>query len=333
MSDSEKAQASDSALSIFKLARGTTMTNIDLSIINQEPSYNASLTFAIEPTSAVSMGAGQKGVLIASHPLPPISMICGLLENIMGWHFNMPIREQIIENNPELFSKSSFKSGFLSIIHPFIQIFLLNGENIKNFHYLDYNKMFTNKAGRNSFLTPNTLNNASNYDESLHRDLENHGFSFSDVVTLFSKYAPPTKKKPKEGNREIEKFIEKYAGKLSSGNGKQKANTDDFFKDLEALLPEVTARLKNSGAYSFESDPNDFYKSISDLFPQYLGRPVFREFIVPFFKDTNEPARYEFMIHSSPELIAKISEAIQNPQGFPYLGTSESCVELSLLEG
>lgn len=310
------------------------MVNIDLSfVIKQKPSHDASLTLVVEPMSAISMGAGQKGALITSHRLPPISMICGLLENIMGWHFSMPIREEIVEKNPELFSKSLFKSGFLSIIHPFIQALLLNGENIKNFHYLDYNKIFVNKTGTNSLLTPNTLNNSANYDESLYWDIENHGFSFYDVVALFSKYAPQNKKKSKNGNREIEKFVEKYAGKLSNGKGKQKANIDQFFADLESLLPEVTKLLKSTGAYSTNSDPNDFYKSVSSIFPQYCGKPVFREFVVPFFKDTDEPAKYEILIRSSQELISKIFEAVQNPQGYPYLGTSESCVELSLLEG
>ena len=78
------------------------MNNIDISILSKEPKLDVKARLTIQPLAPLSMVSELPGSYYKSLKIPSKKMICGLIENVIGWHFSAKIRTSIIkqiENN------------------------------------------------------------------------------------------------------------------------------------------------------------------------------------------------------------------------------------------
>ncbi|MBQ6751707.1 MAG: type I-PGING CRISPR-associated protein Cas5p [Bacteroidaceae bacterium] len=73
------------------------MKNIDISILREEPLKDVKAKLIIEPLAPLSMVSDLPGSYYKSRTTPSKKMVCGLIENIMGWHFSIDTRKNIIE--------------------------------------------------------------------------------------------------------------------------------------------------------------------------------------------------------------------------------------------
>lgn len=73
------------------------MNIIDISILKEEPLRDIKSKLIIEPLAPLSMVSELPGSYYKSRKTPSKKMICGLIENVLGWHFSSSIRKSIIE--------------------------------------------------------------------------------------------------------------------------------------------------------------------------------------------------------------------------------------------
>ena len=72
------------------------MKNIDISILKEKPSLDMKAKLIIEPLAPLSMVSDLPGVYYKSRKMPSKKMLCGLIENVLGWHFSAKIRTSIL---------------------------------------------------------------------------------------------------------------------------------------------------------------------------------------------------------------------------------------------
>lgn len=80
--------------------------NIDLSLLNNVPELNSDIVLEIRPLAPLSMVSEFPGSFYKTLQYPSKKMICGLFENMLGWHFSRALREEIFKD----ISKSHKKS-------------------------------------------------------------------------------------------------------------------------------------------------------------------------------------------------------------------------------
>lgn len=70
----------------------------DLSFLQDLSGLSAAGTLHVEALAPLSMVGGQAGHYYRSQPAPTNSMLYGLLENALGWHFSPEQRKQILDS-------------------------------------------------------------------------------------------------------------------------------------------------------------------------------------------------------------------------------------------
>lgn len=86
---------------------------IDISILFEKPDFAKSAILWIEPLAPLSMVVSMPGSYYRSQGEPSSFMIYGMLENMLGWHFDERIRREILKRMKAEFSKK-FKIKELS---------------------------------------------------------------------------------------------------------------------------------------------------------------------------------------------------------------------------
>lgn len=71
---------------------------IDLSILKQVPNLNTLARIEIRPLAPLSMVSEMPGSFYKTLLYPSKKMICGLLENMLGWHFDRKLRTDIFND-------------------------------------------------------------------------------------------------------------------------------------------------------------------------------------------------------------------------------------------
>lgn len=64
------------------------MEQINISILRKKPELNAKVIFQLEPLAPLSMVSELPGSFYKSLTSPTKKMLCGLFENILGWHLS-----------------------------------------------------------------------------------------------------------------------------------------------------------------------------------------------------------------------------------------------------
>jgi CRISPR-associated protein Cas5 len=73
------------------------MKNLDLSILKKSPDLNLEVILEIEPLAPLSMVSELPGSYYKAMKSPDKKMLCGLFENILGWHINLADRKNIVK--------------------------------------------------------------------------------------------------------------------------------------------------------------------------------------------------------------------------------------------
>lgn len=88
------------------------MKNIDISILSQKPSLDIKARLTIQPLAPLSMVSELPGSYYKSLKSPSKKMVCGMFENILGWHFSSKLREAIFKQiKEERVDVNDYESG------------------------------------------------------------------------------------------------------------------------------------------------------------------------------------------------------------------------------
>lgn len=108
---------------------------MDLSILKQKPELSKKIKLIICPLAPLSMVSDIPGTYYKTQTTPDIFKICGLFENILGWHLNVNDRDKI---NKELKKKDKGRkinesnSSFKPLLLEFFDIYLsFSGKRIQ----------------------------------------------------------------------------------------------------------------------------------------------------------------------------------------------------------
>lgn len=78
---------------------------MDISILKDKPSLTESITMVIRPLAPLSMVAEMPGSFYKTLKVPNKKMLCGAIENIIGWHFSYVDRKRIASEYSKLRKK------------------------------------------------------------------------------------------------------------------------------------------------------------------------------------------------------------------------------------
>lgn len=73
------------------------MGTLDLSILQKKPELNLDVILEIEPLAPLSMVTELPGAYYKTLKSPDKKMLCGLFENILGWHIDLIDRKNIVK--------------------------------------------------------------------------------------------------------------------------------------------------------------------------------------------------------------------------------------------
>lgn len=110
------------------------MKKIDISILKEEPLRDVKAKLLIEPLAPLSMVSELPGSYYKSLMCPTKKMICGLFENILGWHFDLGTRIMIIKDLQNTRKKQKLTVDYKSFIQGSTYIPLL-------YEYFELNKI------------------------------------------------------------------------------------------------------------------------------------------------------------------------------------------------
>jgi len=90
--------------------------NLDLSILEKIPEPNLKVILEIEPLAPLSMVSELPGSYYKTLKSPDKKMLCGLFENILGWHIDLADRKAIIKDLIILRKKQAKKNPHLEFV-------------------------------------------------------------------------------------------------------------------------------------------------------------------------------------------------------------------------
>lgn len=85
------------------------MGNIDITILKEIPNLTEKYDLIIEPLAPLSMVEDFPGSFYKALKSPSKKMICGLFENILGWHLGWQDRKQIMDDIKKIRKKQKVK--------------------------------------------------------------------------------------------------------------------------------------------------------------------------------------------------------------------------------
>lgn len=84
-------------------------TKIDLSILRKMPELDKRVVLAVRPLAPLSMVDELPGSFYKTLKHPSKKMICGLFENMLGWHFDKKMRLEIFKDMVKVRKKLNVK--------------------------------------------------------------------------------------------------------------------------------------------------------------------------------------------------------------------------------
>jgi CRISPR-associated protein Cas5 len=207
------------------------MEKVDLTILKKEPKLDKKATLIIEPLAPLSMVNDLPGSFYKSLKSPSKKMLCGLFENILGWHIDIADRTLIQKDLIKLrkkqkieFSKAQNGSTYIPLLLEYFDIELVSIPPL--FHYND----LWSKAYRRS-------------DAIVH---PKGTFNLSYELIPIKREKPRDEKKPKQiSNKELEVLFKENISKFpiyySSPTSREYINFNGF---IEIILTTDTMLLE-----------------------------------------------------------------------------------------
>lgn len=127
------------------------MESVDLRILQKEPELDSRAKLIIEPLASLSMVSDLPGSFYKSLRSPNKKMLCGLFENLLGWHIDIADRTAIQKDLIKLrkkqkitYSKPQSGSTYIPLLYEYFDI-----EMVTVPHVIHYNDLWS-KAYRRS---------------------------------------------------------------------------------------------------------------------------------------------------------------------------------------
>lgn len=92
------------------------MGNLDLSILEKIPEPSLKVILEVEPLAPLSMVSELPGSYYKTLKSPDKKMLCGLFENILGWHIDLADRKEIVKDLIALRKKQAKKNPQVQFI-------------------------------------------------------------------------------------------------------------------------------------------------------------------------------------------------------------------------
>lgn len=92
-------------------------SNIDLSILKKLPELKTQAVLSIRPLAPLSMVSELPGSFYKTMKYPSKKMLCGLFENMLGWHFDNKLRLEIFKDMVKVRKKQKIDLKKEQLIH------------------------------------------------------------------------------------------------------------------------------------------------------------------------------------------------------------------------
>lgn len=183
-------------------------SNIDLSILKKLPELKTQAVLSIRPLAPLSMVSELPGSFYKTMKYPSKKMLCGLFENMLGWHFDNKLRLEIFKYMVKIrkkqkieLKKEQFKQGstYLPLL---MEYFDISG----NISLKEFKSMFNySDLWNRGYRRPESnihLNGCRNIDVSL----------VAERYNLFTKWNDLASKK--ESNSKKDEWVKNNIGKI-----------------------------------------------------------------------------------------------------------------------
>ena len=148
-------------------------SNIDLSILKKLPELQKQAVLTIRPLAPLSMVSELPGSFYKTMKYPSKKMLCGLFENMLGWHFDNKLRLQIFKDMVKDLKKQKINLKKEQFIHgsTYLPLLIDYFDISRNISLKEFKSMFNfsdlwNKGYRRSDSNKH-MNGCRNIDVSL----------------------------------------------------------------------------------------------------------------------------------------------------------------------
>ena len=148
-------------------------SNIDLSILKKLPELQKQAVLTIRPLAPLSMVSELPGSFYKTMKYPSKKMLCGLFENMLGWHFDNKLRLEIFKDMVKARKKQKINLKKEQFIHgsTYLPLLIDYFDISRNISLKEFKSMFNfsdlwNKGYRRSDSNKH-MNSCRNIDVSL----------------------------------------------------------------------------------------------------------------------------------------------------------------------
>lgn len=178
--------------------------NIDISLLKEKPELTEKVTLRITPLAPLSMVSEMPGAFYKTMRLPDKRMLCGLMENALGWHLSWTDRENILNHSRKQRGLGKVKTEDRSSYVPLlIDYFEINDKvRIENLRSICFYKDLWSRGFRRKDSLQKHINGCRNISIDV----------LAEYHVLFNEGKKETE--GKKGNEEAEKKKEKEEADL-----------------------------------------------------------------------------------------------------------------------
>lgn len=183
-------------------------SNIDLSILKKLPELKTQAVLSIRPLAPLSMVSELPGSFYKTMKYPSKKMLCGLFENMLGWHFDNKLRLEIFKDMVKVRKKQKIDLKKEQLIHgsTYLPLLMDYFDILRNISLIEFKSMFNySDLWNRGYRRPESnihLNGCRNIDVSL----------VAERYNLFTKWNDLTSKK--ESKAKKDEWVKNNIGKI-----------------------------------------------------------------------------------------------------------------------
>lgn len=183
-------------------------SNIDLSILKKLPELKTQAVLSIRPLAPLSMVSELPGSFYKTMKYPSKKMLCGLFENMLGWHFDNKLRLEIFKDMVKVRKKQKIDLKKEQLIHgsTYLPLLMDYFDILGNISLIEFKSMFNySDLWNRGYRRPESnihLNGCRNIDVSL----------VVERYNLFTKWNDLTSKK--ESKAKKDEWVKNNIGKI-----------------------------------------------------------------------------------------------------------------------
>ena len=119
-------------------------SNIDLSILKKLPELKTQAVLEIRPLAPLSMVSELPGSFYKTLKYPSKKMLCGLFENMLGWHFDNSLRLEIFKDMVKVRKKQKIDLKKEQLIHgsTYLPLLMDYFDILGNISLIEFKSMF-----------------------------------------------------------------------------------------------------------------------------------------------------------------------------------------------